>query len=294
MKRDVRDYLAYLESMGRSPATLCAYRQRLRYLQSQIGPISLVSLTAEDLRRYFDGLADQCLKPSTRSAYMGSAAAFLRWAHEQGRILVDLAQAIERPRKAHKLPPAPLTREQIDKLLAIPDDLTAAGKRNRAILELFYGCGLRRSELLGLNVGDVDPREQTVFVEGKGGRQRLVPIHDRALTAVRAYLQSRPGKIGKLAPLFISHDSEKSRRMSSPALTMMFRKVSKKMGIHVHPHLLRHTYACHLVAGGADVRYVQALLGHESVSTTSRYLGLVKQELQDAYDCGIEQILGIE
>lgn len=164
-------------------------------------------------------------------------------------------------------------------------------KRNRAMLKVLYACGLRRHELLGLNVGDVDFQAGTLFIRGKSGKDRIVPVHDTALEAVTLYLGARPRKPRKCSPLFVSHrPQDGGKRIKVQTVERVFRQINKRFSKHVHPHLLRHTFAVHLLQNGADIRHVQALLGHESADTTSRYLGLVKDELKRAYDRGIEAI----
>ena len=218
---------------------------------------------------------------------------FASWCHERGMILSDIAGRIELPRPERALPPTPLTVEEVDDLIALVPTRRAAGYRNRAILETMYACGLRASEVLGLNVGDVDFLEATVFVRGKGGKDRLLPIHDAALSAISDYLERRSGRIQKSSPLFMVHGfgSAGTKRFDEHGLWALFRQLNKDFRRHVHPHLLRHTFAVHLLKNGADLRYVQALLGHESPDTTAMYLGLVKEDLKREYDRAIELIL---
>jgi site-specific recombinase XerD len=144
-----------------------------------------------------------------------------------------------------------------------------------------------------LNVGDIDFDERTVFVRGKGRKDRLVPTHETALRSINTYLAARGGRPRKRSPLFLIHGcSEHARkRIDANTFARLFAKVNEKSPKHVHPHLLRHCFAVHLLQGGADLRYVQALLGHESPDTTSRYLGLVKHDLKLAYDRAVERIL---
>lgn len=164
------------------------------------------------------------------------------------------------------------------------------------ILELLYGCGLRSQELLSLNVSDIDTEGRTILVCGKGGKDRIVPVNEQALEVLGWYLSSsaRPGKRRGQVPLLTKRGG---RRLIRNDLDAIFRAINKKCQQrghfkHIHPHLLRHTYAVHLLQGGADVRHVQALLGHESPDTTSRYLGLVRSDLKKIYDRGCEAIIG--
>jgi site-specific recombinase XerD len=150
------------------------------------------------------------------------------------------------------------------------------------------------AEVLGLNVGDVDSLEGTVFVRGKGAKDRLVPINPSALAALSGYFERRTVRLRKTTPLFTVHGfgTEELGRFDENGLWALFRRLNRDFHRHVHPHLLRHTFAVHLLKNGADLRYVQALLGHESPDTTSMYLGLVKEELKRDYDRAIGIILG--
>jgi site-specific recombinase XerD len=200
---------------------------------------------------------------------------------------------VEVPKPGKKLPPTPLRPEEMERLLSLCVPDSQLGKRNRAIVEMLYACGLRRAELLGLNVGDLDFRAGTVFVRGKGGKERLLPVYDTASKAVADYLSTRGGILSKTEPIFAVHyrKDTQGKRMTEGDLAHVFRHVRKRFPKHIHPHLLRHTFACHLLQGGADIRYVQALLGHEFPDTTSKYLGLVKEDIKREYDLALEALL---
>jgi len=158
---------------------------------------------------------------------------------------------------------------------------------------MLYGCGLRREELVRLNVGDVDFDEGRVFVRGKGDKERLLPVNAEALAALSAYLRLRDGGVRPGSPLFARHaaDDGVAHRLENTTVNNIFHRLNKRFHRHVHPHLLRHCFAVHLLTNGADLRYVQALLGHESPETTSMYLGLVKEDLKRAYDAAVGSIL---
>ena len=148
--------------------------------------------------------------------------------------------------------------------------------------------------MVKLDVGGVDFGGQTVFVrQGKGRKARLLPIHETALKAIASYLETR-GRVKKTEPLFTicGRNGKGRKRLDDTAIGNLFRWIDKRSGKHIHPHLFLHTFAVHLLQGGADVRYVQALLGHESLETTSRYLGLARDELKRTYDEAVESILG--
>ena len=208
--------------------------------------------------------------------------------------LTDVAARMELPEKEGPLPPTPLSVDEVSQLFDLVPPTSPTYKRNRALLELLYACGLRRSEAVGLNMGDISFAERTVFVRGKGGKDRVVPVHDGALRAVSAYLKARGGRPRSSSPLFVSSmwDDDSRRRITKSVVDRLFRALNAGFHKHVHPHLLRHTFAVHLLQNGADIRFVQLLLGHESPETTSRYLGLTKEDIRQAYDAAIETVLG--
>ena len=292
----LRSYLTQESALGRSEATIGSYRRRLvdfSVFAALHRARDVHNISADLVRRYIEDLIDRGLKTSSRRSYISTVNGFLRWCHERGLILSDVASRVELPGAEKALPPTPLSVDEVSELIDLVATTTVTGKRNRAILEVLYASGLRRQELLGLNLGDVDFTEGTLFVRGKGGKDRVVPIHDAAIRALAVYLEARGGKPSRKSPLFVTHYGEgaKRKRFDNNGLSSFFYALNKRFYKHVHPHLLRHTFAVHLLRNGVDLRYVQALLGHESPDTTSRYLGLVKDDLKRAYDAAVERIL---
>ena len=291
----MHEYLTHVTSLGRSEAGLKAYSDRLRYfrdfaLQKKVK--SLHEVTPRLIEAYTDSLLQRGLKSSSVASYMRTVGQFLSWAYKRGLTLTRLEDRIELPKDEETLPPTPLTEEDVNEIFELLSGSWTTTKRNRAILEVMYACGLRLAEVIGLNVGDVDFQTGTVLVHGKGQKDRLLPIHDEALAAIADYLSQRGGKPHKKSPLFVLHWGRTPRRIRRGDVHALFRWLNKRCAKHLHPHLLRHTFAVHMLKGGADLRYVQALLGHESPDTTSRYLGLVKEELKAEYDRAVATISG--
>jgi site-specific recombinase XerD len=289
----IREYLAQVAALNRSSRTVGAYRQRLSYFAAfarRHGAMKVRDLTVGLVREYHDEVS--CMKGWSVKAYLRTVAAFLRWCHERGKILTDIASRLEIPRTDDSLPPRPLTPGEVARLIDQVPTATVSGKRNRTILEVLYACGLRAHELLGVDIDDVNFDEGTLLVHGKGQKDRLMPIHQTALRAAREYLAARGGRPRRRSPLFLAHRGTggRERRLGQNALAAVFRMLNERCSKHVHPHLLRHSFAVHLLQGGADLRYVQALLGHTSPDTTSRYLRIVKEELKRSYDSAIEAI----
>jgi site-specific recombinase XerD len=297
MRRDIDDYLAYALALGRSDNTVAVYRTRLHRFRDfaiRRGIVRTRDVFAETVRAYHDEMRRGGLQASSRLGHLSAIRSFLTWAYESERLPTDVATRIELPRPAHKLPPRPLTRQDMVQLLHAFSLRVPAMRRTRAMLELFYACGLRKAELLALSVGDVDFVEKTVLVRsGKGNKGRLLPVHKLALRALKAYLPDETIPLARGTPLFTTMIPRgvRGKRLDQNNVAGIFRVVKRRFHKHVYPHLLRHTFAVHMLQGGAGLRHVQALLGHESPNTTSRYLGLVKDDIKKTYDRAMQKVL---
>jgi len=290
-----------------------------RYLASLIAGKNLSAYTlrnyAADLRHFFDFLEERdaalrsvdklLLRDYLSSLVAGGLASgsvtrkvstmrsFYRYLRTEGLIDVDPMFGVRGPRRERRLPTV-LTREQIDTLIAAADRETPQGLRDRAVLELLYASGLRVSEVVGLEVSGVDLGERTLRVWGKGSRERIVMMGVPAARAVERYLRDgRPGLARRPeTALFLNRDGG---RLSPRAVQLLVRRSALAAGLDrsVHPHLLRHTFATHLLDGGADLRVVQTLLGHASVNTTQIYTHVSeaakRQSIEEALD-GIARI----
>lgn len=261
---------------GASPHTLRAYGKDLESLVQSLAPRPVLSATTLDLRHWLARNTE--VAASTIARRIAAARTFFRWATREGLITDSPAERLRAPRIKR-----PLARVlQVDEASIVVEAPTGSGWleiRNRAILEVGYGSGLRVSELAGLDIGDVDFREGQVRVrEGKGGKERLVPIGPPALDALKAWLVERGEGRGAL---FLN---PRGRRLSTRGLYDVVHKSGVKNGLAgVHPHALRHTFATHLLAGGADIRSIQEMLGHASLSTTQRYAQVDLDHLMAVY-----------
>ena len=208
-----------------------------------------------------------------------------RFALREGWTLVDPASEVRPPVPARRLPKA-ITVSQVEALLAAPDERTPLGLRDRALLELLYGTGARISEAVGLDVDDLDGGSGLVKLDGKGGKQRIVPVGSYASRAVGAYLvRSRPGlaAAGTGSPALLLN--ARGGRLSRQSAWTVLRAAATTAGLsgELSPHTLRHSFATHLLDGGADVRVVQELLGHASVTTTQVYTLVTVERLREVY-----------
>lgn len=217
-----------------------------------------------------------------------SVRAFYAWATRRGMIPADPAARLSRPLPASRLPIV-LKPAEAAALAEAPTSVHPIGLRDRAVLELLYGSGLRVAELCGLDVQDVDMEGRRVRVMGKGGKERVVPVGDYALLAVREYLdRARPSLLPAAEPspalpaLFLNRRHRRMGPRDVRAMVQRYARVTMN-GRKVSPHTLRHSFATHLLEGGADIRSVQELLGHASLATTQRYTHVSRGRLFDAY-----------
>lgn len=273
-----------------------AYVGDLRQLAEGAGEKTPVAaLDTDRLRRFLAGLADR--SPSTRARKLAALRTFFAWCRREGHVRDDPTALLGSPRVPRRLP-RPLPVDDCAALLdrgleARPQEShreRLLRLRDAALLELLYGAGLRASETAGLDVRDVDLVRGEVRVRGKGGRERIVPLPDAAREALDAWLRlrRRPGVLAE--PLFCSARSlgrgGPPRRLDPRDLRRILVRRARRAGLvdRVHPHRLRHSYATHLLDMGADLREIQELLGHRSLSTTERYTAVSVERLVEVYD----------
>ena len=276
-----------------SPHTRRAYVSDTRQLAARLGPETRPEhVTAVEIRDFLARLHGR-LHPSTLGRKLGSLRCFFRFLVREGRCSLDPTAGIPLPRTPKRLP-NPLPVDDCVTLIERGRGRSAgsheprAELRDRALVELLYGAGLRVGELVALDVRDVDLHRGDVRVMGKGGKERVVPLPAAAREALAAWLEARRGP-GLLAePLFttLRPGPERVRRLSARGVRRILRSRALRAGIadHVHPHRLRHSYATHLLDMGADLREIQELLGHASLSTTEKYTAVSAERLMEVYD----------
>ncbi len=295
--RAVRTYLDHLSvERGVAANTLASYRRDLRrYLEflDQEGITELAGVSEATVSAFLVGLreGDEAaghppLSAASAARTLVAVRGFHRFAVRDQMTTVDPAAGVKPPAPAKRLPKA-LPLADVEAILAAagaPD--TALAKRDKALLEVLYGTGARISEAVGLDVDDLDLTDGTVLLRGKGGKQRLVPVGSYAVAAVTAYLtRSRPGLVTGRSPggaLFLNSRGGRLSRQSAWAVLV---RAAERAGVtaDVSPHTLRHSFATHLLDGGADVRVVQELLGHASVTTTQVYTLVTVDNLRQVF-----------
>ncbi len=288
----VLDFLSYLElERGLSRNTLDAYRTDLHQYGEYLGSHDLDALAAgpADISEFLAELATgDSERPACSSATVHRKAACLRSFYKQLRrdelIGDDPTAALSAPRRAKKLPQV-LNYAEVQKLLAAPSGSEPTALRDRALLEVMYACGLRASETIGLEVGDVDLHEGFLRARGKGSKERLVPLGRKAIAAISSYLRGGRAKLvgdRHEAKLFVNF---RGGPLSRQGLYKIVQRNARAAGLagQMSPHTLRHSFATHLLAGGCDLRAVQEMLGHADISTTQMYTHLSGEHLRDAY-----------
>jgi integrase/recombinase XerD len=285
----VRDFLAYLRiEAGLSPATLDAYGRDLRDLTDWLTDQGVGAIDAVTPRKLVEHVRalhkEQGLQPSSITRHLATLRVFFRFMLAEGRIERDPTLVLETPTRWKRLPGV-LSPNQMKKLLKAPaPEHGRLWLRDQAMLELMYGAGLRASEVGGLLLKEYNPTLGVLLVTGKGNKQRMTPIGEPAQLAVEQYLKElRP----ELAHFDDGRDegrvllSNTGRPLERVAVWQIVRKNARNAGLkNVHPHMLRHSFATHLLAGGADLRVVQELLGHSDIATTQIYLHVDRTQLR--------------
>jgi len=276
-----------------SPHTRRAYASDLAQLAEQLGPSARPeSVSADELRAFLAG-RHRRLHPATIGRKLAAIRAFYRWLVREGALERDPSAGLAAPKRPLRLP-RPLSVDDCAALVeadrAPPREAAGADPatlRDRALVELLYGAGLRVGEVVALDVRDVDLLAREVRVMGKGSKERVVPLPEAARAALGAWLESRRRPGYQAEPLFVSlAGGAAARRLGERAVRRLLAKRAAAAGVadRVHPHRLRHSYATHLLDMGADLRAIQELLGHASLSTTQRYLAVSAERLFEVYD----------
>jgi integrase/recombinase XerC len=249
----------------------------------------ILAADVETIRGFIAHLGEQEYSSATMARKIATLRSFHKWMERKGLVKTNPMVLIRTPKQAKRLPKA-ISVDQIERLLSAPDDSELLGARDRAILEVLYSTGIRVSEVVGINRGDVDDQGEAIIIRGKGRRERLVPLGAHALKALRHYvamLDQQLSVAGLAAsgesPLFVN---KHGGRLSSRSVRRKVSKYLAEVGLdpEISPHTIRHSFATHLLDNGADLRSVQELLGHQSLSSTQVYTHLSRQRMRDAYD----------
>lgn len=276
-----------LVEKGLSANTVSAYRRDLMKFSdfAQKRNLSLAAVRSDELMDFLATLYRQRLESKSVARHLVSLRNFFRFAQTQELIPEDPSVNLESPKIRRSLP-GYLRLEEVERLLAQPDGKTPFGMRDRAMLEVLYSAGLRVSELVGLRVSDLDTKIGCVRCIGKGDKERIVPIGKKALGMVERYLrEARPKLLGKATGSPTLFVNRRGGALSRVGVWKILSGYGRRAGLRVAltPHMLRHSFATHLLERGADLRSVQLMLGHADISTTQIYTHVVEERLKQIY-----------
>jgi integrase/recombinase XerC len=297
------------DERGASEHTLRAYSREVRgfaaYLQETLGDADVASVEHTQIRGYLAILYDKGLTKASVARALAAVRSWFKWLAKAGLVESNPARLVSTPKLPKHLPRVP-GMEELGRVMDSLEKGRGKGgegeaksegswmERDRVIFELLYGCGIRNSELVGLDVSAVKLGDDALRVFGKGKKERLVPLGDAAAEAVRAYLPLREAKLvaagkGKMVfdgPLMINARTRGNCRLTTRSVGRIVKAValSRGMAADVHPHTLRHAFGTHMLEEGADLRAIQEMLGHERLSTTQRYTQLAVGQVQRVYD----------
>ncbi len=300
------EYLRVLTNeRGASMHTLRAYERELNNFAAYVVEHHGADQTADridhtHIRAYLGTLYDRGLSKASAARALASIRSWFKWLARTGHVEQNVARLVATPRLPKHLPRVP-SIEQMNRVVdTVGDDAASWPVRDKAILELLYGCGIRNAELTSLDLKDIQWANEVILVRGKGQKQRYVPLGDAAAEALRAYLAERSALIaaGGTAParataaLFVNMRLRGlgkpggEARLTTRSVARIVKRVAIRRGLSsdVHPHTLRHAFGTHLLEEGADLRAIQELLGHERLSTTQRYTQLTTSQLTQVYD----------
>ncbi len=286
MQREIDRFCQYLTvERNASPHTVEAYRRDLEqfaaFVHNDPGSTASVDAVGHLLIRRYLALLHKEQKKSSIGRKLAAIRSFFRYLLRQGVVATNPAELVSSPKREKRLP-YHLNIDEVTTLVEAPAGSNLLPARDRAILETLYSCGIRVSELTGLNVGGADLEGMTVRVLGKGGKERIVPLGSKAASALDEYLTARNNPSPEM-PLFLNARGGRLTRRSVARIIdryILHLATMKK----VSPHTLRHTFATHLLEGGADLRSIQELLGHASLSTTQKYTHVTIDRLLEVYD----------
>ena len=274
---------------GLSTNTVSAYRRDLMKFEgfAKKRKLALEAVSRDDLVDFLAGLYREKLESRTVARQLVTLRNFFRYAQIQDLITADPSANLESPKIRRSLP-GYLRLEEVERLLTQPDSKTALGLRDRAMLEVLYSTGLRVSELVGLRVGDLDSKAGCVRCIGKGDKERIVPVGRKALAMVEKYLQEGRPELLRQAKAMNSTALFANKRgvaLSRVGVWKILSGYGRRAGLRVAltPHMLRHSFATHLLENGADLRSVQLMLGHADISTTQIYTHVVEERLKQIY-----------
>jgi integrase/recombinase XerC len=283
----VADFLRHLLERNASPHTIKAYSRDLSLFAAYAGSREWKQIDHIAVRGFLSQLYEKGLSKTSVARALAAVRSLYRWLAREGVIEQNPAKLVATPKLPRKLPRVPTIEEMNSVIDGQMPEVAAFPERDRLMFELLYGCGIRNSELTGINVGDIRLSAEAILIRGKGKKERYVPFGDSITTALVAYLPERQkllaGTNKQSSVLLINH---RGGRLTTRSVGRIIKKIAVAKGLSpdVHPHTLRHAFGTHMLEEGADLRAIQELLGHERLATTQRYTQLSVKHVLQVYD----------
>ncbi|MGC1373593.1 MAG: tyrosine recombinase XerC [Candidatus Sulfotelmatobacter sp.] len=287
VSKAVADFLRNLRERNASPHTIKAYSGDLVLFAGYAGSRGWKQIDHVIIRGFLSQLYEKGLSKTSVARALAAVRSLYRWLAREGVVEQNPAKLVATPKLPKKLPRVP-TIEEMNSVIDGPMPETAAfPERERLMFELLYGCGIRNSELTGINVDDIRLSAEAILIRGKGKKERYVPFGDSVRVALTAYLPQRQNIIGttdKTCPALLIN--RRGGRLTTRSVGRIIKKIAVAKGLSpdVHPHTLRHAFGTHMLEEGADLRAIQELLGHERLATTQRYTQLSMKHVLQVYD----------
>ena len=283
----VADFLHHLRERNSSPHTIKAYTGDLANFSSYAGSRDWKQIDHIAIRGFLSQLYETGLSKTSVARSLAAVRSLYRWLASEGVVEQNPAKLVATPKLPKKLPRVPTIEEMNSVLDGQMPQEAAFPERDRLMFELLYGCGIRNSELTGINLDDIRLSAEAILIRGKGKKERYVPFGDSVKTALAAYLPARQALVAqhrqKTPALLINH---RGGRLTPRSVGRIVKKIAVAKGLSpdVHPHTLRHAFGTHMLEEGADLRAIQELLGHERLATTQRYTQLSMKHVLQVYD----------
>jgi integrase/recombinase XerC len=288
VEKAVAKFLRSLHERNASPHTVKAYTNDLAGFAEYVGPQGWGDIDHVLIRGYLSSLYERGLSKTSVARSLAAVRSLYKWLAQEGVVEQNPAALVATPKLPKKLPRVPTVEEVCTVLDSGMPEESAFPERDQVILELLYTCGIRNSELIGINLDDVRWSNELILVRGKGKKERYVPFGDSAAEAVRAYLPARKRVLEETKrrvekALLINL---RGSRLTTRSVGRIVKQIAVSRGLSpdVHPHTLRHAFGAHMLEEGADLRAIQEMLGHERLSTTQRYTQLTVKHVMDVYD----------
>jgi integrase/recombinase XerC len=296
VERAVDDFLRHLRERNASPHTIKAYTGDLdtfaAYIWSKMDDCDWKKIDHIAIRGFLSHLYDKGLSKTSVARALAAVRSLYRWLAQEGVVEQNPAKLVSTPRLPKKLPRVPTIEEMNNVLDGKMPEIASFPERDALMFELLYGCGIRNSELVGINLEDISLSNEAILIRGKGKKERYVPFGGSALAALSLYLPWRQQLLGTIkktistkgmAALLIN---QRGGRLTTRSVGRIIKRIAVAKGLspEVHPHTLRHAFGTHMLEEGADLRAIQELLGHERLATTQRYIQLSVKHVMNVYD----------